>query len=442
MAVEPIPTGQATYNLWNATNVDVTITVGGGSAVLVGPGDGVAFAQVPAGTVLFTMDSAAGTFEASADSYTDVFAVDDGTGVAIAYAAIASMSDLIGSIEPPSEGAVVPDVVGLAQAEAEGIIVAEGLVAATQLESSDTVDAGLVIATDPAAGATVPFDTHIQIRVSTGIDTVEVPDVAGTAQTNAIAELEAAGLESSVEVGESETVEEGFVIETNPAAGTLVAVGTEVSVLVSSGPGDTTVPDFSGMTADEAIAAAEAVGLSADVVLDPVEPDESGFVIDQDLEAGETVPIGTVVVVQLSPAIEGPWTIIEVNPDLLLASTGVRFEPGSLTETQVLDTTLVANALVDERGYWTSDIDLSTLEPAERTVRITGTGMDGSKYSQDFVMPARGESTDEIIVTDEGFPVWGWVVAVIMLVALVLLVIVLVQDMRSRRTKSDALTHD
>jgi hypothetical protein len=217
-----------------------------------------------------------------------------------------------------------------------------------------------------------------------------------------------------------------LVIETNPQAGTEVAPGTLVTVTVSTGPGDTTVPDFTGMTVEDAQVAAEDAGLSIEVDLDPDDPDEDGIVVDQEPVAGTVVEIGSAVNVLLSPFIEDAWTIVKVDFNRLLTVGGLRFEPGSISEAFLLGTTLTAKAVVDGTGYWIAEMNLNSDDGSARELLVTGTSTDGSEYEQTFRIPEAGETTDEVVVEETGFPIWGWVVLGIAVLAIVLLIILLV----------------
>jgi beta-lactam-binding protein with PASTA domain len=441
VSVEPITAGNAKFNVWNATSEAVTVTIDGGAPMPLPAGFGLGVVDAPAASVNVQIDGPTSgesiILDATADSYSDVFAIDDGNGTRIAVSTIPSMTDLIAAITPPPGTVTVPDVVGLEHGEAEMLIAAEGLTAATSFEPSDTVDAGLVISTDPVGGTEVAPGSHVTVNVSTGIETVEVPDVVGLSEDDAISDIEAEGLVAVVEVVESEGTEEGIVIETNPNAGTVVGIGTEVTVVVSGGPGETVVPDFHGMTAEEAAIAAEDAGLALTVVPDPDNPDPEGVVIDQDPHPGETVEIGTEVAVQMSPLLEDPWAIVTVDPNRFLRNAGLSFEPGSITESIVLGTTLSAKALVDETGFWISEIDLSTLDNSRRTLLIRGTAADGSAWEQEFAIPEAGESTDEAVTEEDGFPAWGWLVLGMALVAIILLIVLMVKGSGTPAAEND-----
>lgn len=80
-------------------------------------------------------------------------------------------------------------------------------------------------------------------------------DLADMEKQSAIAYINSLDLDISIETEERESdeVEEGRVISTNPIAGSTLSNGDTVTLIVSSGPEKPTVPDVSGRTQNEAI---------------------------------------------------------------------------------------------------------------------------------------------------------------------------------------------
>ncbi|VAV96757.1 Serine/threonine protein kinase PrkC, regulator of stationary phase, partial [hydrothermal vent metagenome] len=273
----PVGADSAKYAFWNASTADVDVTIGTAPTETVAPGAGLEAKVVgPDTSVEVVVGGVTRTFVATADSYTDIFAVDDGVTPTIALAVVPSMTDLLAEIAPPAGGVTVPDVIGQTEADANATITGAGLVAATTEAADDTVPAGNVISQDPAAGATADAGSTVSIVVSTGPDapaTVPVPDVAGQQAADAQTALEAEGFTVVTTEQPSMDVEAGLVIETNPAAGTEVAPGTEVMIIVSSGAEDVVVPDFTGMSTEDATTAAEDAGLMITFVEDANNPD-------------------------------------------------------------------------------------------------------------------------------------------------------------------------
>jgi beta-lactam-binding protein with PASTA domain len=127
-----------------------------------------------------------------------------------------------------------PDVLGLPQADAEAAIVAADLVVGTvTLFPSDTVPAGNVISQTPLAGFPVVAGTVVDLTVSSGPALVTVPSVVGRSYSTAVAAIENAGLV----VGNVSTVFTrrscGRVRSQSPNAGTTVAAGTAVDLVVT-----------------------------------------------------------------------------------------------------------------------------------------------------------------------------------------------------------------
>jgi len=365
-------------------------------------------------------------------SYTDVVAVGDDSNIIAVIVTIADLAALKTLLEPaaPPAGVIVPDVVGQTEADANAAITGVGLVAAKTEAADDTVPAGNVISQDPTGGTEVPDGATVNIVVSTGPDTpanVPVPDVSGKTAADAQAELEAAGFTVVAEEQSSADVEAGLVVETNPSAGTEVAPGTEVKMIVSSGAADVVVPDFTGMTQDEATKAAEDAGLTITFVEDADDPDPDGIIVSQDPAAGATAEAGSEVVAQLAPAIDDAWVILTLSPERVLTASGINFEPGSTVDLLVLETDKDAKATVQNDGSWAATADLSDLENEAELLLITGTAADGSAYESTFTIPAAGDTTDEpteavpVEEEDSGVPVWVWVVLGLLVIAIVAL---------------------
>lgn len=430
--VSPIDAGMAKITVWNATTAPVMVSLNGDAAVSVEPGTGTESTAYAAGTsVPVDIDGVVVDVATPEDSYTDVFAVNDGVTPAVAISAVASMTDLIELLAPATPtDVVVPDVVGQAEADASSAITGLGLVPSTTEAADETVPAGSVISQDPAAGTAVAAGSAVNIVVSTGPDapgTVPVPDVAGQPEGDAQKTLVDAGFAVTSTQQPSADVEIGLVISTNPSAGTEVAPDTSIEMIVSSGQEDVVVPDFSGMSIEDATAAAEEAGLTITFVEDADNPDPDGVVIDQDPAAGTTVAGGSEVVAQLSPDLGTPWSIVTLDENRQMTVTGVGLLPGSTVKLSIVDTDLTESVAVQDDGTWTAKFDLSDVENDTEFLLVEGTASDTSDYEATFKIPAAGESTEvpteEVVEEDSGFPVWGWILVGLGLIAIVLLIV-------------------
>ena len=156
----------------------------------------------------------------------------------------------------------VPDVSGMSQDAARTALQQSGfkVASSTRTEDSAGVEKDKVVGTDPAAGTSQTKGSTITLIVSTG--RAAIPDLAGQAKDAAIQTLKAMGFTStSVSESYSDTVPEGAVIGTDPAAGTSVERGTTIGIIVSSGPQPVTVPYLIGQTYADAKSQLEALGL-------------------------------------------------------------------------------------------------------------------------------------------------------------------------------------
>jgi uncharacterized repeat protein (TIGR02543 family) len=132
---------------------------------------------------------------------------------------------------------LVPNVVGDTQAAATTAITGAGLVVGTvTTASSGTVAAGNVISESPVAGTSVAAGSGVNLVISSGPAKVSVPNVVGDTQAAATTAITGAGLVVGVVTqAASTTVAAGDVISESPVAGTSVAAGSAVNLVVSLG---------------------------------------------------------------------------------------------------------------------------------------------------------------------------------------------------------------
>ncbi|MGI9666850.1 MAG: Stk1 family PASTA domain-containing Ser/Thr kinase [Acidimicrobiia bacterium] len=202
----------------------------------------------------------------------------------------------------------VPNLIGENVDVARARIEAQGFtVGAIEYQFTEDIDENIVTDQNPAGGTTAPPGTQVNMIVSSGPSSIEVPDVSGKSADTAVLELTRAGFEN-VETQEdfSPEVLEGFVIETNPAAGQTVPRDATIIVIVSLGPEPVEVPDLTGSSAAQAEAELNAIGLLLVVSSETVEvPIDSGLInniAEQSPGAGSTAEVGTEVVVRLGVA--------------------------------------------------------------------------------------------------------------------------------------------
>lgn len=124
---------------------------------------------------------------------------------------------------------------------------------------------------------------------------IEAPDFTGLTVT----EAEQKAQEADVKIKEgkpvvSEDVEPGKIVSQDPKAGSAVKTKSTITVFVSSGPGDSEVPDVIGKDEEEAREAIEAAGFECDVTTQASEKN-AGEIISQDPSGGTKAEKGSKV---------------------------------------------------------------------------------------------------------------------------------------------------
>ena len=161
--------------------------------------------------------------------------------------------------------------------------------------------AGVVLNQNPQAGMTVKRGKTITLTVNGGtLEQVVVEDVTGDDQNEAIESLRAQGLNPIIPVtvvADDETAV-GYVVRTDPAAGSTVASGSSITIFVSSGPAEeqVTVPNVVGSSLSTAESDLKANGLVRGSVSYDDESDQpEGTVLSSDPEGGTRVSEGSAV---------------------------------------------------------------------------------------------------------------------------------------------------
>jgi serine/threonine-protein kinase len=204
--------------------------------------------------------------------------------------------------DPPAERVAVPDVVDLKQADAVQAIEDVGLVASVETQPDDEVRKGLVISQNPDADTRVDLGSTVDLVVSEGKPQVTVKSVIGERKNAAKQILEDQGLEVVLEVRDSDETP-NTVVETDPPAGTSVAVGSTVTVYYSAGP--VAVENVVGKQEDAARQILENQGFDVKVFYDDNPTDQpTGTVLEQTPEAGTKQPQGTQIVLLVTEYVE------------------------------------------------------------------------------------------------------------------------------------------
>ena len=169
---------------------------------------------------------------------------------------------------------------------------------------------------------------------------IEVANVVGSLYDDAFNTLSNQDLVVLRVYEKSETIPEGVVIRQEPVSGTEVIANTPVTLYVSSGATEVTVPNVVGSEEAEAVSAIEARGLtvgSITVVGSPTVPE--GVVIATDPVTNARLPLGTVVNLILS---DGTVEIPDVRNLEVLEARSILTDPavGFTVAVEILDAEL------------------------------------------------------------------------------------------------------
>jgi beta-lactam-binding protein with PASTA domain len=208
---------------------------------------------------------------------------------------------------------VVPDVRGKTYVEAVAALDKAGFkTTIVSRQPSADVATGSVISQEPTAGSTVARGSQVGVVLSAGAPIVTVPSVTGQEVTSASSAITAAGLTvGKLTDRSSNDIPSGGVISQTPSAGTQVAPGTAVDLVISTGAATAILPDVRGMTQSAATDRLTALGLTVLPTSGFSSTVTSGSVFDQSPVPGSVVPSGTEVTIRVSQGAQ-PVTVPNV----------------------------------------------------------------------------------------------------------------------------------
>ena len=234
--------------------------------------------------------------------------------------------------EPTLELVSTPNFIDLREVDAVRRADNHGVVLEITYHETDEVQAGRVIEQLPEPKTEIPAGTTVQVTVATQVETVVVPDVHGIKEDVAITQIEESGLFAGERFTASDVLPEGYVVSTDPRAGSSTTRGTTVDYTVSLGPDtdvtsapvetpivtaeptpvftpeptpfpsseETLVGDFMCLDLTTARTLLEDEGLLVGATYPDPPPEETWIVHDQLPRPGESVPVGTKVDLMLA----------------------------------------------------------------------------------------------------------------------------------------------
>lgn len=191
----------------------------------------------------------------------------------------------------------VPDVTGKQMTLARQILEDQHL-RVTVAETYDaSVPVGVVVSQTPEAGTMVKEERAITIYVSKGGEELEMPNLRGLNQSDAIDKLQQMGLRLGSAYETFSDEDSGTVISQDPRSGTRISKGQTVDITVSKGQKikKVSVPDVKGVPVDRARTIIEGSSLSVGGTSEQESTQASGTVVSQSPAAGTEVDAGSSV---------------------------------------------------------------------------------------------------------------------------------------------------
>lgn len=176
---------------------------------------------------------------------------------------------------------------------------------------------GIILSQNPESGRSKTVSdkgSKIVVELVCAAETVDdqkrllkVPDILNHEREEAISMVQDAGFTYSLEQAPSDSITKGYVISTDPVAGAAADEGSEIKIIISTGPETvmTKVPQLKGLSKDAAIAKIESSNLSIGSISTAESDLDAGTVIDQNIAAGTEIEEHTKISITVSSGPSG-----------------------------------------------------------------------------------------------------------------------------------------
>lgn len=176
---------------------------------------------------------------------------------------------------------------------------------------------GIILSQDPESGRSKTVSdkgSKIVVELVCAAETVDdqkrllkVPDIVNHEREEAISMVQDAGFTYTLEQAPSDSITKGYVISTDPVDGAAADEGSEIKIIISTGPETvmTKVPQLKGLSKDAAIAKIESSNLSIESISTAESDLVAGTVIDQNIAAGTEIEEHTKISITVSSGPSG-----------------------------------------------------------------------------------------------------------------------------------------
>lgn len=176
---------------------------------------------------------------------------------------------------------------------------------------------GIILSQDPESGRSKTVSdkgSKIVVELVCAAETVDdqkrllkVPDIVNHEREEAISMVQDAGFTYTLEQAPSDSITKGYVISTDPVADAAADEGSEIKIIISTGPETvmTKVPQLKGLSKESAIAKIESSNLSIGNISTAESDLVAGTVIDQNIAAGTEIEEYTKISITVSSGPSG-----------------------------------------------------------------------------------------------------------------------------------------
>ena len=157
----------------------------------------------------------------------------------------------------------VPDISGQQLADAESALRQSGLtVGQVHKVASSSVDAGIVVSTSPAAGLLWPQPKPVTISVSAG---PPLPNFVGQNEQAIQQWASQNDIQLNVQQAGNSDQPQGTITHQSPAASTPISQNETVTIMVSNGPPQVSIPNVDGQSLNDARTALHQLGFKVTI---------------------------------------------------------------------------------------------------------------------------------------------------------------------------------
>ncbi len=223
--------------------------------------------------------------------------------LAVALVVLVAAAALVFALTRPGKRVEVPNVTGIQLKAAVASLQNRGFKVNPQRVQDDKAPRDRVLRQDPQPKQRVKEGSTVTLTVSAGPGTATVPDVSNKPRDEAKALLKDQGFRVRFDQEASDSVPAGNAIRSVPAPGASAEKGSRVTVFLSAGPTQVTVPGVIGKNKDSAVSQIEGVGLRVDITTKETSAASADSVLAQNPQEGALVAKGSTVTITVAKAI-------------------------------------------------------------------------------------------------------------------------------------------